>query len=122
MMSALTKKIKDNKHDNITIGNKSINRPNTETWQVATVLANEIYKTVVEISLGSKTKLLNKIVECKGLTAVQSLQVEQQTLKTTEKVYDILRQTKDVREQMAVSKMIKMISQKTSRTYIYMFS
>ena len=71
MMSALTKKIKDNKQDNdITIGNKRINRPDTGTWRVATTLANEMYETVVEISLGSKTKLLNKIVECKGLTAV----------------------------------------------------
>merc|ERR1712115_656899 len=81
-------------------------------------LAKEIYETVVEISLGSKTKLFNKIVECKGLTAVRSLQVEQQTLKTTEKVYDILQQTKDVREKMAISKMVKMISQKTSRTLL----
>ena len=83
--------MKDNKQDNnITIGNKRINRPDTETWQVATTLANEIYETVVEISLGSKTKLLNKIVEYKGFTAVRSLKIEQQTLRTTEKVYDIL--------------------------------
>ena len=83
--------MKDNEQDeDITIGNKRINRPDTETWQVATILAKEIYETVVEISLGSKTKLFNKIVECKGLTAVRSLQIEQQTLKTIEKVYDIL--------------------------------
>ena len=83
MMSALTKKMKDNEQDNnITIGNKRINRPDTETWRVATTLANEIYETVVEISLGSKTKLLNKIIEYKGLTAVKSFQIEQETLKT----------------------------------------
>ena len=81
MMSALTKKIEDNdnEHDNITIGNKNIDRPNTETWKMATELANEMYETVAEISLGSKTKLLNKIVECKGLTAVRSFKIEQKT-------------------------------------------
>jgi hypothetical protein len=67
-------------------------------------VAADLHELVAEMTLGAKTKFYNSIIEEKGLKAVRDLRYTRETIETNARVYDILKNTKDIKNVMALDK------------------
>jgi hypothetical protein len=90
--------------NSIKIGTLNVERPSNDTWTVATSVAADLHELVAEMTLGAKTKFYNSIIEEKGLKAVRDLQYTRETIEKSARVSDILKNTKDIKNVMALDK------------------
>jgi hypothetical protein len=99
----ILEKTKD-KSNSIKIGTLNVKRPNDDTWTVATSIAADLQELVAEMTLGSKTKFYNSIIEEKGLKAVRDLRYTRETIEKSARVSDILKNAKDIKNVIELDK------------------
>ena len=90
--------------NSIKIGTLNVKRPSNDTWTVAMSVAADLQELVAEMTLGSKTKFYNSIIEEKGLKAVRDLRYTRETIEKSARVSDILKNTKDIKSVMELNK------------------